>query len=219
MRGTSRSATCARSSAQLRDRAPGVEFNIEGDPRPDLLALVHEVKPDQCTLVPVKDGEITSQAGWPPTRRARRCSRPSRRCSATASASASSSIPSRPRWSGRVRSAPTASSCTPSRSRGRSPPAARRGQASFDRYAAAANLARSVGLGVNAGHDLDLDNLDALPHAAASRRSLDRPCADQPRAVCGVGAGGEGLPRCGQRLRTSRRHRLRPSRLPGRSPR
>src|SRR5215203_2004660 len=40
------------------------EFNIEGDPRPDLLALVHEVRPTQCTLVPVKAGEITSQAGW-----------------------------------------------------------------------------------------------------------------------------------------------------------
>src|SRR5690606_38680504 len=42
-----------------------VEFNIEGDPRPDLLALVHEVRPHQCTLVPVRPGEITSEAGWP----------------------------------------------------------------------------------------------------------------------------------------------------------
>src|SRR5919197_3222001 len=50
----------------LRERAPGVEFNIEGDPRPDLLALVEEVRPDQCTLVPVVAGEITSQAGWQP---------------------------------------------------------------------------------------------------------------------------------------------------------
>src|SRR4029079_7959630 len=43
-----------------------VEFNIEGDPRPDLLDLVREVRPHQCTLVPVRPGEITSQAGWPP---------------------------------------------------------------------------------------------------------------------------------------------------------
>ena len=42
-----------------------VEFNIEGDPRPDLVALVLDVRPDQCTLVPVMPGEITSQAGWP----------------------------------------------------------------------------------------------------------------------------------------------------------
>ena len=47
-----------------RARQRPVEFNIEGDPRPDLLDLVHGVKPDQCTLVPVRPGEITSQAGW-----------------------------------------------------------------------------------------------------------------------------------------------------------
>src|SRR5438093_13056241 len=56
-----------RAIAQhLRRNARGVEFNIEGDPRPDLLALVEEVRPDQCTLVPVVAGEITSQAGWQP---------------------------------------------------------------------------------------------------------------------------------------------------------
>jgi len=41
-----------------------VEFNIEGDPRPDLIDLVLEICPDQCTLVPVKEGEITSNHGW-----------------------------------------------------------------------------------------------------------------------------------------------------------
>src|SRR5574340_1488282 len=53
----------AATLAPLRGR---VEFNIEGDPRPDLIALVREVHPDQCTLVPVLPGEITSQAGWQP---------------------------------------------------------------------------------------------------------------------------------------------------------
>jgi pyridoxine 5-phosphate synthase len=48
----------------LAPHRPGVELNIEGDPRPDLLSLVNEVAPDQCTLVPVVPGEITSQAGW-----------------------------------------------------------------------------------------------------------------------------------------------------------
>src|SRR5438874_4237954 len=43
-----------------------IEFNIEGDPRVDLIELVREVHPHQCTLVPVRPGEITSQAGWPP---------------------------------------------------------------------------------------------------------------------------------------------------------
>src|SRR5215218_1095614 len=45
--------------------SPRIEFNIEGDPRGDLLRLVHEIRPDQCTLVPVRAGEITSEAGWP----------------------------------------------------------------------------------------------------------------------------------------------------------
>lgn len=53
-------------AALLRPLGGRVEFNIEGDPRRDLIALVREVKPTQCTLVPVLPGELTSQAGWSP---------------------------------------------------------------------------------------------------------------------------------------------------------
>src|SRR6188768_233969 len=53
-------------AAALAPLSRRVEFNIEGDPRPELIALVKEVKPDQCTLVPVVPGEVTSQAGWAP---------------------------------------------------------------------------------------------------------------------------------------------------------
>ena len=52
--------------AMLAGHTPHVEYNIEGDLRPELLALVEEARPDQCTLVPVSPGEITSQAGWQP---------------------------------------------------------------------------------------------------------------------------------------------------------
>src|SRR2546425_12701924 len=51
-------------AAYLAPMKARVELNIEGDPRPNLLELVHAVAPDQCTLVPVHPGEITSQAGW-----------------------------------------------------------------------------------------------------------------------------------------------------------
>src|ERR1700688_4709056 len=51
-------------AGELAPLGSRVEFNIEGDPRPELLALVREVRPQQCTLVPVKPGEITSAAGW-----------------------------------------------------------------------------------------------------------------------------------------------------------
>src|SRR4051812_33651448 len=51
--------------AELLTSMPGIEFNIEGDPRPELLEMVRQVRPTQCTLVPVMPGEITSQAGGP----------------------------------------------------------------------------------------------------------------------------------------------------------
>jgi pyridoxine 5-phosphate synthase len=48
-----------------------VEFNIEGNPfapprdgYPGLLELVREVRPEQCTLVPDGDGQITSDHGF-----------------------------------------------------------------------------------------------------------------------------------------------------------
>jgi pyridoxine 5-phosphate synthase len=44
----------------------GLELNIEGDPPPDWMALVSQIRPAQATLVPVRPGEITSQAGWNP---------------------------------------------------------------------------------------------------------------------------------------------------------
>ncbi|NDK54753.1 pyridoxine 5'-phosphate synthase [Pontibacter fetidus] len=40
------------------------EFNIEGNPTPDFLKLVKDVKPEQVTLVPDAPDAITSNAGW-----------------------------------------------------------------------------------------------------------------------------------------------------------
>ena len=42
----------------------GVEFNIEGNPTKSFLALVHEVVPAQCTLVPDAPDQRTSAHGW-----------------------------------------------------------------------------------------------------------------------------------------------------------
>jgi pyridoxine 5-phosphate synthase len=50
----------------LRARWPTAEYNVECEDHPDLLALVLEVRPDQCTLVPVRPGEVTSDHGWDP---------------------------------------------------------------------------------------------------------------------------------------------------------
>lgn len=45
-------------------KTPTIEYNIEGDPRPDLIDMVLRTKPTQCTLVPVVAGEITSHTVW-----------------------------------------------------------------------------------------------------------------------------------------------------------
>lgn len=48
---------------QLRE-AVTTEFNIEGNPVPDFMKLVLEVKPHQVTLVPDAEHALTSDTGW-----------------------------------------------------------------------------------------------------------------------------------------------------------
>ena len=144
-----------------------VELNIEGDPRPDLIDLVLEVRPDQCTLVPVRPGEITSQAGWSPETPADEIRAIVARLK---SAGVRVSLFVDPdeaavRW---------AAAMGGDRVELYTEPFARAfaagadsGQQSFTGYVAAAELAHELGLGVNAGHDLDLGNLTpfrTLPH-------------------------------------------------------
>lgn len=47
----------------LRDNSD-VEYNIEGYPSEDFLRLVEEIKPTQCTLVPDAPDQLTSDHGW-----------------------------------------------------------------------------------------------------------------------------------------------------------
>jgi pyridoxine 5-phosphate synthase len=46
------------------EKLTNIEYNIEGDPRPDLIDMVIRTKPTQCTLVPVVTGEVTSHTVW-----------------------------------------------------------------------------------------------------------------------------------------------------------
>jgi pyridoxine 5-phosphate synthase len=48
----------------LRSSWPGVEFNIEGNPFHNLMEFVREVRPAQCTFVPDAEGQFTSDHGW-----------------------------------------------------------------------------------------------------------------------------------------------------------
>lgn len=136
-----------------------VEFNIEGDPRPDLLAMVKAVRPDQCTLVPVRPGEITSEAGWP-------VSTPREALAAEIAEMKAAGIrvslfvdpdPAPIRWAAEMGADRVELYTEPFARAFEVGP--REGAESFARYVAAATLATSLGLGINAGHDLDLVNL------------------------------------------------------------
>jgi pyridoxine 5-phosphate synthase len=145
------------------------EFNIEGDPRPDLLNLAIEMRPDQCTLVPVTPGEITSHAGWATQSSSDALAAAIRRLQAAGSRVSLFVDPDDApvRWAatlGADRIELYTEPFAQAFKRG-----ADEARASFARYAAAAELAHSLGLGVNAGHDLDLENLTIfrrLPHLA-----------------------------------------------------
>jgi pyridoxine 5-phosphate synthase len=143
----------------LRSLPPAVEFNIEGDPRSELLELVEEVRPDQCTLVPVVPGEVTSQAGWQPGQARDRLPEVIGRLK-TLGIRVSLFVDARPdpiRWASSTGADRVELYTEPfARAFGDGPESARR---SFAQYVEAAGLANSLGLAVNAGHDLDLDNL------------------------------------------------------------
>jgi len=146
-------------AAWLRPMTNRVEFNIEGDPRPELLELIRTVKPHQCTLVPVQPGEITSQAGWSadtPRDTITRLVADIRAAGVRVSLFVDPQ--ERPiRWAAEMGADRVEFYTEPfARAFERGEPHARE---SFATYTRAAELAHSLGLGVNAGHDLDLDNL------------------------------------------------------------
>lgn len=49
---------------EIAEAIKTVEFNIEGYPSEDFLKMIEDVKPTQCTLVPDPPGVLTSNAGW-----------------------------------------------------------------------------------------------------------------------------------------------------------
>jgi pyridoxine 5-phosphate synthase len=172
-RSDARHITFADVRAIAAELAPGgggtrrVELNIEGDPRPDLLALAREVRPDQFTLVPVRPGEVTSQAGWRPDMPPGEL-RPTVRALQADGIRVSVFVDPEEdavRWAAAVGGDRIELYTEPYARAAHAGDAA--GRASFERYARMAVLAHGLGLGVNAGHDLDLDNLPLfrdLPH-------------------------------------------------------
>lgn len=136
-----------------------VELNVEGDPRPELVDLVRALRPAQFTLVPVRPGEVTSEAGWPP-------STPAEALRDLVSELRELGVRSSVFVDATGAAVDFAASLGADRVELYTEPYARAfeqgaeaAQASLSGYVAAAKHARSLGLGVNAGHDLDLHNL------------------------------------------------------------
>ncbi len=136
---------------------PGREFNIEGNPFQNLMQFVRDLRPAQCTLVPDGEGQFTSDHGWdlvkdgarlkPLVAEARQLGvrvslfmDPDPDAMAMAREIGADRVelytePYAQAWGGPQQAYQT------------------------DRYARAARAARDAGLGVNAGHDLNRDNL------------------------------------------------------------
>lgn len=53
-----------RELAVLMKAWPRAEYNIEGNPFHNLMDFVREVRPHQCTFVPDSEGQFTSDHGW-----------------------------------------------------------------------------------------------------------------------------------------------------------
>ena len=146
--------------AGLMKQWPGREFNIEGNPYQNLMAFVRAVKPHQCTFVPDSESQPTSDHGWDLTTEAPKL-RPligeahalGVRVSQFMDADPAAMALAKAVGADRVElyTEPFAAAWgTP-------------GQAQqLARFALAAQAALAAGLGVNAGHDLNRDNLTAF---------------------------------------------------------
>lgn len=135
------------------------EFNIEGYPDERFMALVKEVKPAQATLVPDPPEAITSNAGW----------------DTVANEEILAEVISQLKAAGirtsifvdtDLKNIEGAKRCGTDRIELYTEPYAKQFPINPDEAVApfvkAANLARELGLGINAGHDLDLNNLKTL---------------------------------------------------------
>jgi pyridoxine 5-phosphate synthase len=153
-----------RQLAALVSPIPDVEFNIEGNPfapamadYPGFVELVEETQPDQCTLVPDGDDQLTSDHGFDLTSSGEQLAPVIQRLQKQGMRVSLFMDPD-------LEQIKLASQIGADRIELYTGPyAAAWGtdqlQGIFEQHLAAAELATELGMGVNAGHDLNLDNL------------------------------------------------------------
>ena len=137
-------------------RVVTTEFNIEGYPSEEFMRLVVENNPDQVTLVPDKPGQITSNSGWDVTGNeeflrdvVRRFKDEGIRTSIFVAADEAQVRKAAEVGADRVElyTKPYADFYASDR------------QKAIEPFVKAAKAAADCGLGLNAGHDLNLENL------------------------------------------------------------
>ena len=153
-------------AALLRDEfPPTIEYNIEGYPTPEFIALIREVRPDQVTLVPDAPDQRTSDHGWDLTRDGARLTPIIAQLRASGARVSLFLDPEPAQVAGVERAgAERIELYTGPYAHAFGRPGAK---ALLERYVQTAEAAARAGLGVNAGHDLNLDNLPTFAQAVA----------------------------------------------------
>ena len=136
-----------------------IEFNIEGNPTPDFIDLIKKVRPTQVTLVPDAHDAITSDAGWNTIEQQAFLTEVIDEFHAIGVRTSIfiDPIPEMIRMASKIGTdcielytGPYAEAFNKDREKAVAP------------FVEAATLAKKIGLGVNAGHDLNLENLAYL---------------------------------------------------------
>ena len=134
-----------------------VEFNIEGNPIPKFMDLVREIRPTQCTLVPDDPDQNTSDHGWDLDKDGPGLNPVVRELKEMGIRVSLFLDPD-------LRQIELAQQTGADRIELYTEPYARafaqgRYEEVLSQYAECAKAAQSMGLGINAGHDLNLENL------------------------------------------------------------
>jgi pyridoxine 5-phosphate synthase len=143
--------------AELLKDFSGIELNIEGYPSKEYMELIREIRPDLCTIVPDSVKQLTSDHGWN-IRKEKVFIREVIKMIKDAGCRASIFVDPD---TDQIKVAPETGTdrielYTESYASSFGTPQSDR---VFKRYKASAETAQGLGIGVNAGHDLNLKNL------------------------------------------------------------
>ena len=131
------------------------EFNIEGYPSEDFMSLIEEIKPAQVTLVPDAPDVLTSNAGWDTINREAELSKIIARLKNTCRVSVFVEADCRMVEGAKACGADRVELYTESYAANYNI----NKEEAIAKFISAARKAEEMGLGLNAGHDLSLENL------------------------------------------------------------